>query len=75
MKWIALAAYLGALVLTQIFWYNFAPLISLLVARYGVSELAAGWTVLVFPLASLLFSGHAGIYTSQRSGTPKCGLP
>ena len=66
MKWIALAAYLGALVLTQIFWYNFAPLISLLVARHGVSELAAGWTVLVFPLASLLFSGHAGALIDRR---------
>lgn len=66
MKWIALSAYLGALILTQIFWYNFAPLISLLVSRYRVSELTAGWTVLVFPLASLLISGHAGSLIDRR---------
>jgi FLVCR family feline leukemia virus subgroup C receptor-related protein len=58
--------FLGALVLTQVFWYNFAPLISLLTARYGISELAAGWTVLVFPLASLIFSGHAGSLIDHR---------
>lgn len=58
--------YLGALVLTQVFWYNFAPLISLLTAKYGISELAAGWTVLVFPLASLVFSGHAGSLIDRR---------
>ncbi len=65
-RWRALGAYLGALVLTQVFWYNFAPLISLLVSRYGVSELAAGWTVMVFPAASLLLSGHAGVLIDRR---------
>ncbi len=66
LRWRALGAYLGALVLTQVFWYNFAPLISLLVSRYGVSELAAGWTVMLFPAASLLFSGHAGVLIDRR---------
>ncbi len=61
-----LLAYLGALVLTQIFWYNFAPLISVLTAKYGISELTAGWTILVFPLASLIFSGHAGALIDRR---------
>jgi FLVCR family feline leukemia virus subgroup C receptor-related protein len=61
-----LVLFLGALVLTQVYWYNFAPLISLLTAKYGISELAAGWTVLVFPLASLVFSGHAGALIDRR---------
>jgi predicted MFS family arabinose efflux permease len=65
-KWVVLSAYLGALVLTQVFWYNFAPLLSLIVSRYGVSELTAGWTILVFPLASLLISGHAGSLIDRR---------
>lgn len=61
-----LVLFLGALVLTQVFWYNFAPLVSLLAARYGISELTAGWTILVFPLASLVFSGHAGSVIDRR---------
>ena len=61
-----LVLFLGALVLTQVFWYNFAPLISLLAAKYGISELTAGWTILVFPLASLVFSGHAGAVIDRR---------
>ncbi len=66
MRWLVLSVYLGALVLTQVFWYNFAPLLSLLVTKYGISELTAGWTVLVFPLASILASGHAGAVIDRR---------
>lgn len=64
--WRVLGAYMGALVLTQVYWYNFAPLISLLVDRYGVSELQAGWTVMAFPAMSLLLSGPAGILIDRR---------
>jgi len=65
-RWLALFAFLGALVLTQVFWYNFAPLISLLVGKYKISELTASWTILAFPLASLVFSGHAGALIDRR---------
>jgi len=65
-RWLALAAFLGALILTQVFWYNFAPLISLLTAKYGISGLTASWTILVFPLASMLFSGYAGALIDRR---------
>ena len=65
-RWGVLLAYLGALILTQVFWYNFAPMISVLVAKYGVTELTASWTILVFPLASLLASGHAGSIIDRR---------
>ncbi len=65
-RWLALAAFLGALVLTQVFWYNFAPLISLLVGKYKISELTASWTILAFPMASLVFSGHAGALIDRR---------
>jgi MFS transporter, FLVCR family, feline leukemia virus subgroup C receptor-related protein len=65
-RWWVLFAYLGALILTQVFWYNFAPLISVLVTKYGITELTASWTILVFPLASLLASGHAGSLIDRR---------
>jgi predicted MFS family arabinose efflux permease len=65
-RWWVLVVYLGALILTQVFWYNFAPLISVLVARYGITELTASWSILVFPLASLLASGHAGSLIDRR---------
>jgi MFS transporter, FLVCR family, feline leukemia virus subgroup C receptor-related protein len=65
-RWLVLTAFLGALILTQIFWYNFAPLISLLTARYSISALTASWTILVFPLASMLFSGYAGALIDRR---------
>lgn len=61
-----LAAFLGALILTQVFWCNFAPLISLLTAKYRISGLTASWTILVFPLASMLFSGYAGALIDRR---------
>jgi len=65
-RWVVLGAFLGALILTQIFWYNFAPLISLLTDRYHISGLTASWTILVFPLASMLFSGYAGALIDRR---------
>ncbi|HUI42530.1 MAG TPA: MFS transporter [Terriglobia bacterium] len=65
-RWWVLLVYLGALVLTQVVWYNFAPLLSLLVAKYGVTELRASWTILAFPLASIVLSGHAGSLIDRR---------
>jgi len=71
-----LGAFLGALILTQVFWYNFAPLISLLTAKYRISGLTASWTILVFPLASMLFSGYAGAWIDRRGYrfAIQCGL-
>jgi len=75
-RWVVLAAFLGALILTQVFWYNFAPLISLLTAKYRISGLTASWTILVFPLASMLFSGYAGALIDRRGYrfAIQCGL-
>jgi cyanate permease len=75
-RWLVLAAFLGALILTQVFWYNFAPLISLLTAKYHISGLTASWTILVFPLASMLFSGYAGALIDRRGYrfAIQCGL-
>lgn len=59
-RWLVLAAYLGALVLTQFSGYVFAPLLPLVATQYRISTSAAGWTVMIFPLLSALTSGVAG---------------
>jgi predicted MFS family arabinose efflux permease len=45
---------------TQLVWLNFAPLISLVVERYGVAEWWAKWLVEAFPLIYIFLSLHAG---------------
>jgi predicted MFS family arabinose efflux permease len=65
-RWWVLLTYLLALVLTQVVWYNFAPMLSVLVTKYSITELRASWTILVFPLASIVFSGHAGSLIDRR---------
>lgn len=59
-RWRILGAFLVSLLLTQTLWFNFAPLLPMLAARYGVSELTASWTVLVFSLSNILLSSAAG---------------
>lgn len=45
---------------TQLLWLNFAPLITLVMKRYAVSEGQASLLVLVFPLIYIFLSLHAG---------------
>jgi predicted MFS family arabinose efflux permease len=59
-RWRILFAFLVALVLTQTLWFNFAPLLPMLASRYGITELTASWTVLVFSLSNILLSSAAG---------------
>jgi predicted MFS family arabinose efflux permease len=59
-RWRILGAFLVALILTQTLWFNFAPLLPMLASRYGVTELTASWTVLVFSLSNILLSSAAG---------------
>ncbi len=47
-------------------WLNFAPLLSLVQHRYGVSELTASLLVLVFPLLYVVFSVPAGALIDRR---------
>lgn len=51
---------------TQLLWLNFAPLITLLQQRYGVSELAASTLILVFPLLYVVLSLHSGALIDRR---------
>jgi FLVCR family feline leukemia virus subgroup C receptor-related protein len=66
-RWLVLAVYLGALVLTQFSCYAFAPSLPLVAALYHISTSAAGWTVMIFPLLSALTSGIAG-WAADRFG-------
>jgi nitrate/nitrite transporter NarK len=59
---------------TQLLWLNFAPLITLLRARYGVSELSATMLVLVFPLLYVLLSIPAGMLVDRRGYRFAVGL-
>ena len=65
-RWIVLAAFAGVAGVSQMLWLNFAPLISLLQQRYGVSELAASAPTLVFPLFYVVLSLHAGALVDRR---------
>src|SRR5437762_9934354 len=65
-KWIVLAAYATVAGVSQMLWLNFAPLLSQIQARYGVSELVASLLVLVFPLLYVVFSVPAGALLDAR---------
>jgi predicted MFS family arabinose efflux permease len=58
--WPALLAFTLVSAVTQLLWLNFAPLISLVVERYGVAEWWAKWLVESFPLICIFLSLHAG---------------
>jgi FLVCR family feline leukemia virus subgroup C receptor-related protein len=65
-RWRSLAAFLVALVLSQTYWFNFAPLLPMLAMKYGISELTASYTILVFSLSNILLSGFAGMVIDKR---------
>jgi predicted MFS family arabinose efflux permease len=65
-RWAVLAAYAVVAGVSQMLWLNFAPLLSLVEHRYGVSELAASLLVLVFPLLYVVFSVPAGALIDAR---------
>jgi cyanate permease len=65
-RWRSLGAFFVALIFSQTFWFNFAPLLPMLAARYHVSELTASYTILVFSLSNILLSGVAGAVIDKR---------
>jgi FLVCR family feline leukemia virus subgroup C receptor-related protein len=65
-RWLTLAVYILALILTQVYWYNFAPVMSFVISRYHVGEMLAGWTIMIFPLTSILLSPHSGSVLDRR---------
>ena len=65
-RWRSLAAFLGALVLSQTFWFNFAPLLPMVSQKFHVTELTSSYTILVFSLSNILLSSVAGFVIDKR---------
>ena len=65
-RWAVLAAYTFVLGVSQMLWLNFAPLIGLVKARYGVSEELASALIFVFPLLFVVLSVPAGALIDRR---------
>lgn len=63
--WQVLLAFAFVAGVSQMLWLNFAPLLSLVQARYGVSELLASTLVLVFPLLYVVLSLPAGAWVDR----------
>jgi len=59
-KWFALGAFSLSAGLSQFLWLNFAPLITFIQKKYGVTEEYAGLLILVFPLTYVILSIHSG---------------
>lgn len=73
-RWVVLTVYTLVAGASQMLWLNFAPLLTLVQRRYGVSELAASTLVLVFPLLYVLLSLPAGVLTDRRGYRFTVGL-
>ena len=73
-RWVVLGLFMLVAGLSQALWLNFAPLLTMVQARYGVSEGVASSLVLVFPLVYVLLSVHAGQLTDRRGYRFTMGL-
>lgn len=74
MRWAVLGVYSLVVGVSQMLWLNFAPLLTLVQSRYGVSELMASQLVLVFPLLYVVLSVPAGALTDKRGYRFSVGL-
>ena len=73
-RWVVLLAFFCVAGVSQMLWLNFAPLLSLIQNRYGVTELVASSLVLVFPLLYVLLSIPAGALIDRRGYRFSIGL-
>lgn len=73
-RWIVLLVFTLVAGVSQMLWLNFAPLISLLQQKYGVSEFTASLPTLVFPLLYVIFSIPAGLMTDKKGYKFTVGL-
>lgn len=65
-KWSVLGVFTAVAGVSQMLWLNFAPLLSMIQERYGVTELEASSLILVFPGLYVIFSLHAGALIDRR---------
>jgi predicted MFS family arabinose efflux permease len=65
-RWAVLMAYFGVAAMCQILWLNFAPLVSFIQNKYGVSENEVLSLLLSFPLLYVLLSIHSGTLIDKK---------
>jgi predicted MFS family arabinose efflux permease len=65
-KWTVLMAYFGVAAMSQMLWLNFAPLVSFVQNKYGVSELMVSSLMLSFPLLYVVLSMHSGTLIDRK---------
>ncbi|HEX7414761.1 MAG TPA: MFS transporter [Bacteroidia bacterium] len=65
-RWAVLMAYFGVAAMSQILWLNFAPLVSFIQNKYGVSENEVLSLLLSFPLLYVLLSIHSGTLIDKK---------
>ncbi len=73
-RWVVLGVFMLVAGLSQALWLNYAPLLTLVQSKYGVSEGMAGGLLLVFPLIYVLLSVPAGQLTDRRGYKFSVGL-
>jgi predicted MFS family arabinose efflux permease len=61
-RWLVLLAFVLTGLLSQLIWITFAPILTVTVQAYGVSEADVGNLSLVFPLIYIIFSIPAGYF-------------
>ncbi len=65
-RWLVLMAFFGVAAMSQMLWLNFAPLVSFVQLKYGVSELMVSALLLSFPLLYVLLSIHSGTMIDKK---------
>jgi len=73
-RWVVLAVFTLVAGVSQMLWLNFAPLLTQIQQRFGVSELVASTLVLVFPLLYVLLSLPAGAMIDRKGYRFTVGL-
>ncbi len=73
-RWIVLSIYAVLAGVSQMLGLNFAPLLSLLQSKFGISELLASTTIMVFPLIYVVLSIPAGILIDRWGYKRAVGL-
>lgn len=65
-RWLVLVLFMAVAGLSQALWLNFAPLLTTVQSKFGVSEGTASLLLLVFPLVYVLLSVPAGALTDRK---------
>lgn len=74
MRWVVLGMFMLVAGLSQALWLNYAPLLTMVQAKYAVSEGLASALLLVFPLVYVLLSVSAGQLTDKKGYRFAIGL-